>query len=297
MNTNDCAIFALAGHGNMGASIARHLGVPFSEVQMHTFPDQECSVRIQPGDVRPVCIITASLFHPNAITLPLIFLAATLREYGAKQVLLVAPYLAYMRQDKRFHEGDSITARYYARLLSQNFDGLITVDPHLHRIHHLDEVYSIPSRVVSAAPTVSRWIAANIERPVLIGPDSESLQWVEQAARELDIPFMVLEKIRHNDVHTDISAPDATHWLDHKPVLFDDIISTGGTMAETIRQVRRAGMQSPVCIGVHGVFSNTAYADLMAAGAEQIITTDTIVHSSNAIEMAGPIAEAVRSLV
>jgi ribose-phosphate pyrophosphokinase len=80
-------------------------------------------------------------------------------------------------------------------------------------------------------------------------------------------------------------------------VLVDDIISTAGTMIETVGRVRRAGLADPVCIGVHAVFASDAYAELLAAGAARIVTCDTILHASNAIALDAPLAAQVRSLI
>lgn len=62
-----------------------------------------------------------------------------------------------MRQDKRFRPGEAITSRTYARLLSSSLDFLVTVDPHLHRWHSLDELFAIRTRVVAAAPAIAGW--------------------------------------------------------------------------------------------------------------------------------------------
>lgn len=292
----DITILTFYEQDTIANGLSRQLNGNFSRVDIHYFPDQESSVRIVPDDVTQVCIVVASLFHPNLISLPLLFLSETLRDFGAKQIILIAPYLAYMRQDRRFKEGEGITAEYYARLICRYFDALITVDPHLHRIHSLDEVYTIPSHVVHAAPVVAKWIDDNIEQPLLIGPDSESEQWVRDLAQRANIPFVVLQKIRHGDRDVNVSVPQIENWLQHKPVLFDDIISTGKTMIETIKHLKHAGLAAPICIGVHGVFSDEAYPELLNAGAERIVTTNTITHVTNAIDLTQSIAIAIQEL-
>ena len=79
----------------------------------------------------------------------------------------------------------------------------------------------------------------------------------------------------------------------HTPVLVDDIISTAHTMIETVQHLRVAGMAPPVCIGVHPVFAGTAYDDLVAAGAAEVISCNTIQHPSNRIDVAGMLATAI----
>src|SRR3569832_2014110 len=99
-----------------------------------------------------------------------------------------------MRQDVRFHPGEAVRSRTFARLLSSSFDGLVTVDPHLHRWHSLSQLYPIASRVVPAAPAIAEWIRANVADPIVVGPDAESAQWVAEVARLVGVPHLVMEK-------------------------------------------------------------------------------------------------------
>jgi ribose-phosphate pyrophosphokinase len=174
-------------------------------------------------------------------------------------------------------------------------DWLVTVDPHLHRVHDLSEIYSVPARVLHASPLISEWIRQELSSPLLVGPDSESAQWVEAVAGAADAPHVVLEKIRRGDRDVEVSVPDVAKWHRRTPVLVDDIISTARTMIETVGVLRRAGMLPPVCIGVHGVFAPGAYEALTKTGA-RVVTTNTIRHETNAIDVSGLMADAVRSL-
>jgi ribose-phosphate pyrophosphokinase len=236
------------------------------------------------------------LHDPDSKIPALLFAASTARELGAARVGLVAPYLAYMRQDKRFTEGESVTSLHFAKLISRYVDWLVTVDPHLHRRTSLDDIYSVPSIVVHAAPLLAQWIRANVDSPVLIGPDSESEQWVSEVAREANAPWLVLEKIRRGDRDVSVSIPDPGALRDRTPVLVDDIISTARTMMAAAHHLAGRGLAPPVCVGVHAVFAGTAYADLAAAGVARVVTCNTIAHESNAIDVSGPLAEAVGSL-
>lgn len=263
---------------------------------LRSFPDGETYVRLQ-SDVRgqPVAIV-CTLDRPDNKVLPLLFLAATARDLGASSVGLVAPYLAYMRQDRRFVDGEGITSTYFAGLLSRAVDWLVTVDPHLHRRSLLSEIYTIPSIVVRAAPRLAAWIRANVQRPLLIGPDSESSQWVAAVAADAGAPFIVLEKTRRGDRDVSVSVPDVDRWRGHTPVLVDDIVSTARTMIETVGHLRRAAFSGTVCVAVHGVFVEGAYDALRAAGAERIVTCNTIPHASNAIDLSDDLAAAVHSM-
>lgn len=278
----------------LAAQLCQALSAEAGTLELRHFPDGESYLRVHDQCRDRPCVIFCNLFQPDKKTLRLLFLADTLRELGASQVILVTPYLAYMRQDKRFHEGECVSSRPFARLLSQAVDGLITIDPHLHRYHSLSEIYSIPTRIVQAAPLIAQWIQQHVQNPVLIGPDSESEQWVSEVARLAEAPFQVLEKERFGDYNVSVSLPELEPYQQHHPVLVDDIISSGRTMLETIAHLDRAGLPRTTAIGVHGIFAGSAYAQLSEKA--QVITTDCIPHISNKIETSTALAEAVRQL-
>lgn len=221
------------------------------------------------------------------------FAAAAARDLGVTRLGLVCPYLAYMRQDRRFQPGEAVTSGYFAKLLSSQIDWLVTVDPHLHRRASLAEIYSIPTQVMHAAPLISKWIQNEVSMPLLVGPDSESEQWVAAVARDADAPHVVLRKARHGDRDVEVSIPEVARWRDRTPVLVDDILSTGRTMIETIGHLSREGMRPPVCVAVHGIFTGTASHDLIAAGASKVVTTNTIAHSTNTIDVTALLAQGV----
>jgi len=279
------------------ANVASALQAEASALALHRFPDGETLVRLGTDVAGRDVVVVASLCRPDEKTLPLIFAADAARELGASQVVLGAPYLAYLRQDKRFHPGEAVTSRSFAAVLSAAFDGVVTVDPHLHRYHALSEIYRVPAHAVQAAPSIAAWIRGNVDRPLLIGPDAESAQWVEEVARGVDAPFIVLEKTRRDDRDVEVSLPDASRWLDRQPVLLDDIISSARTMIEAVGSVRHVGLAAPWCIGVHALFAAGAYEELLAARPRAVVTCDTVPHVSNAIGIARPVAAALAKLL
>lgn len=289
----NAVVFALPGNEALAQSLADRLKVRCGLLQVRRFPDGEFFVRFEEETRDRSVILVCTLDRPDVKYLPLIFAAATARELGASSVGLVAPYLAYMRQDKRFHAGEAITSTIFAGEISRVFDWLITVDPHLHRRQSLDEIYTIPSDVLHAAPAMSAWIKANVQNPLVIGPDNESEQWVSAVAKDAGAPFTVLEKIRHGDRDVEVSVPRVENWRDRTPVLVDDIISTARTMIAAVGHLNTLGFPPPICIGVHAVFAEHAYADLMNAGAQRIVSCNTIPHASNAIDLDDYLATAV----
>ena len=143
---------------------------------------------------------------------------------------------------------------------------------------------------------MAAWIAQNVDRPLLIGPDSESAQWVSAVADAAGAPFVVLEKHRLGDRRVEVSVPEVQRWARYTPVLVDDIISTARTMIATVDHLKTTGLPTPVCLGVHAIFAGNGYDELVSAGVARIATCNTILHSSNAIDISGQLADAVGKL-
>jgi ribose-phosphate pyrophosphokinase len=291
-------LLACPGEEALGASLQRELDAELVLFETRRFPDGETYLRID-SDVqgREVAIL-GTLREPDGKALPLFFMADTLRDLGASRVGLVAPYLAYMRQDKRFRAGEALTSTSFARLLSARFDWLVTVDPHLHRRHSLSEIYTIPTEVVHAAPLLAQWIRENVAAPVVVGPDAESEQWVSAVANAVPCPHVVLEKVRNGDRAVAVSRiPEIERWAGRTAVLVDDIISSARTMIETVSQWRAVGQSAPICLGVHAVFASGAYEALCGAGVARVVTTNSIPHHSNAIDLGRALLPHVRRLL
>lgn len=293
----DAVVLAPPECETLAATLVRALNCQRVDYETRSFPDGETYVRIEgPVAGRPV-IVLANLTEPDRRFLPTALLAGTARDLGAKSVGLVAPYLPYMRQDARFAPGEGITSSYFARLVSGTFDWLVTVDPHLHRRTSLDEIYTIPSAVVRAAPAISAWIRLRVHEPLLIGPDEESRQWVAEVADGAGAPYVVAEKLRDGDRDVHVRLPPLDRWKGRMPVLIDDIISTGRTMIETVRHVSELGFPPPLCIGVHAIFAGAAYSDLVATGAREVVSCNTIPHPSNAIDIGPALVAPVQAMV
>jgi ribose-phosphate pyrophosphokinase len=288
-------LYALPGNEAFAARLCATLDFDLGEIESRQFPDGETYLRLKTSPAARQVGLVCTLDRPDTKFLPLVFAAATAKRLGAASVGLVAPYLCYLRQDKEFHPGEAITSATFGQILSGSIDWLVTVAPHLHRYASLNEVYAIPSRVVAAAPLLAAWIAANVVDPILIGPDSESEQWVAEVARIADAHFQVLTKERLGDRQVRVSLPDATTLRARTPVLVDDIISSAQTMLEAARQLRSLGGPPPVCVAVHALFADDSYRSLKDLAAS-VVTADTVLHPSNQVGVAPSVAKAVREL-
>ena len=289
-------LFPLPGNEAATRRIADASGIELGALEIRQFPDGETYLRYPNSVAGRSVILFCTLDRPDTKFLPLVFAASAARELKAARVGLVAPYLAYMRQDRNFRAGEAVTSAIFARLLSANLDWLVAIDPHLHRIHALGEIYAVPSHVVHVAPLISAWIKAQIAQPLLIGPDAESAQWVGEVARDAGAPFLVLQKTRRGDREVVESIPEVARWRGFTPVLVDDIVSTGRTMIEAIRHLKNTGLAAPVCIAVHPVFAGSALRELREAGAEKIVSTNTIAHETNAIDVTALLIPAIKEL-
>lgn len=288
-------VFSLFNNLNFAEAIKDTCNYEMGEISIRFFPDEEIYIKINSNVKNREVLFVASLDRPNSKFLSLIFAAETARDLGAKKITLVAPYLAYMRQDKRFNPGEGITSKYFATLLSNHFDCLITIDPHLHRRHSLTEIYKKSNLVLHAEEKISAWIKQYVKQPIIIGPDKESEQWVSKVAQNIQAPFLILEKHRKGDSLVEVSVPKLEQHQGYTPVLLDDIIATAKTMIEVVKHLKDKGMRKPICIGIHAIFAGNAYTALLEAGADKIITCNTVTHPSNAIDLSELIANAIKN--
>jgi ribose-phosphate pyrophosphokinase len=288
-------VIPLPGNKALATAIAGQLNAELGSLETRSFPDEETYLRFAGQLNDRTVILVCSLNKPDPKFLSLVFAADTARDLGAAKVVLVAPYLCYLRQDRRFHPGEAVTSVSFARRLSSSFDSFVTVDPHLHRYRSLDEIYSIPSRVVQSAAAIAEWILKNERSVILIGPDIESEQWASDVASQAGSPYRVLRKERFGDRNVKIELPDLTEFKGRRPVLIDDIVSSGRTMTETARQLRQQGLAAPVCIAVHGLFTPQTERELLEVAA-RVVTTNTVPHHTNDIDLSQAITKQVTAL-
>jgi ribose-phosphate pyrophosphokinase len=264
-------------------------------IQSHRFPDGEIQLTL-PAHLPPRVVLLRSLHQPSEKLTELMLAAPTARELGARHLSLVAPYLAYMRQDTAFAPGQAVSQRIVGHWLASLFDAVITVDPHLHRVTTLAE--AVPARQVislSAAPLLGEWIAQHRPGAFLLGPDSESAQWVTQAAAAHGLPHAVCSKVRHGDRAVRITLP-ACDLRGQAVVLLDDVASSGHTLATAAALALAAGAASVDVAVTHALLAGDALQRIHQAGVGEFWSTDCIAHESNVVTLAPLLAQALRSL-
>jgi ribose-phosphate pyrophosphokinase len=273
--------------------LAAALGQGWRPVEVHRFPDGESCVRVD-ARADEDAVVLRSLPDPNGRILELLFAADALRRRGARRLTLVAPYLAYMRQDAVFREGEAVSQRVVGGLLGRAFDRVLTVEAHLHRVARLDEVVPCEARSLSAAPVLAAVAAEEPEPLCLVGPDVESEPWVRTLAERLGWPFVVGRKRRHGDARVEVQIPRPPPDV-AGALLVDDVVSSGATLAAAARALGDHGVGRVEALVVHALFGPGAAERLREAGVARVRSTDTVPHPTNALPVAPLLAEALRA--
>ena len=275
------------------SAIAQAAGMNLAAIARHRFPDGELKLRL-PSALPPRVVLLRTLDNPDEKLVELLLVARTARTLGAQHLTLVAPYLAYMRQDMAFQPGEVVSQKVIGQFLADLFDAVITVDPHLHRVATLAEAVPVAqASVLSGAPLLADLIATHLPQALLVGPDEESAQWVAQAAARHGFDHAVCHKIRHGDRDVQIALPDIS-VQGRCVVLLDDVASSGHTLAGAARLLLSAGAASVDVAVTHALFAGDALQVIKDAGVDRVWSTDCITHPSNAVSMAEYIARALR---
>ncbi len=275
--------------------LAAALDCPLGLIRRHRFPDGELRL-VLPKPLPSEVVLLRGLQHtPNDRLVELLIAAPAARAWGARRLTLVAPYLAYMRQDMEFTPGEAVSQRHIAALLATQFDRVVTVDPHLHRISSLDEV--MPPGVglaLSAAGLLGRWIADQVPGALLVGPDEESGQWVADAAKAGGLDHAIGRKVRHGDTQVQLAFPDVA--VAGRPVvLLDDMASTGRTLMGAAREALARGATSVDVAVTHALFNGDALPALHEAGVRQVWSSNAVPHASNSVCISRLVADSLRS--
>ncbi len=289
MSHEQTLILGFADYMEPARKLAQASGLPLTEVDLHQFPDGETRVRL-PETLPANVIFCRSLHHPNEKLVQLLLAAAGARALGARRLALVAPYLCYMRQDKAFHPGEVVSQKIVGRWIAEHFDGVLTVDAHLHRVTTLREAVPAQAAVnITATQPMAAFLAERFKQPMLIGPDGESRQWVAAIAARDGFDFEVGQKTRLGDRNVRIALPEAD-YNGRDIVLVDDVASTGRTLLEAARQLQRHKPASLSVLVTHALFVGDAIERLREAGVDNIWSCDSIPHPTNAVSLAGLLA-------
>jgi len=278
---------------HLGRKIAKKSGAGYTAIKTGRFPDGEIYLRFL-KDVKGKIVVLVQSFYGDidGLIVETLFAAATARDLGAKKVLLAAPYFPYFRQDKSFHDGECVSLHVIGHLFDKYFDKIIVVDPHLHRENTLQHVFKTESSRLTANPLIAMYIQKHFRTPVLIGPDWESYKWARKVAEMINAESSILEKKRYSSHNVKVRLRRRIEMENKEAIIVDDIISTGHTILETIKNIKKLNPKKIICICVHGIFTENALEKIRKAGAS-VISTNTIPSAVSEIDVSGLIANSL----
>jgi len=281
-------------HGlHLADKIAKRLKKPYSALEVTHFPDSEIKLRFKVDVKGKIAVLVQSFYgNVNDCIIETLFAAETARDLGAKRVVLVAPYFPYLRQDRRFNAGECISLRTIAKNIDEDFDEVYIIDPHLHREKTLGHVFRIKAHRLTANPLIEEYIENRIKNPVIIGPDFESYKWARKVAEKVGCDFAIMQKKRYSARNVKVTLNKKIGIKDKNLIFIDDMISTGHTLLEAIKAMKKLGAKKVTCFAVHGILVENALEKLQKAGAT-VITTNTIPNKAARIDVAGLIAEVI----
>jgi ribose-phosphate pyrophosphokinase len=237
---------------NVAEEISKELRAPLANAISKRFPDDELYVRIL-DDISGEDVIIVQTTYPDPNIIELFLLQNAAKEAGAKKITVIIPYLGYARQDTKFKEGEPISAKAIAHLVSLQADKIITVDPHK---EHILDFFTVPAFSCSAVPELAKYLKKK-HVDLVLAPDKGAKKRVQQAASIIGCEYDYMEKTRIDGTTIKIK-PKNLDAQNKNVAIIDDIISTGGTMAKSIQELKKHGANNIFVVCTHGLFVGEA---------------------------------------
>ena len=265
--------------------LSNELKQPLARTIIKYFPDEEVYVRIL-DNIEGEDVIIVQTTYPDTKIVELLLLQDAVYEAGAENNTVIIPYFGYSRQDKKFEAGEPISARAIAEHISLHADCIITVDPHK---EHLLDFFTVPAFSCSAIVEIAQYLKKqNID--FVLAPDKGAIKRAQQASDIIGCKYDYIDKTRINGTTVQLQ-PKNLDAENKKVAIIDDIISTGGTMAQSIKEFKRQGAKKVSVACTHGLFIGEAKEKLLSAGCDEVISTDTIENEFSKVKVAPCIAE------
>jgi len=280
---------------SLGKKVAEILNARIVPVNLKTFPDGEYCLRFE-GDLKDEEVIVVQTTGPPQDTniMQLLLMLDTAKDLGAKKVTAVVPYLAFARQDKRFLQGEVVSAETLVKLIEAcGTDRFITVNIHA---ENTLKRFSVPTENLSAITLLAEHFKSRgLDGAFSLSPDKGAIKLAEEADKVLGGGCGWLRKER--DRYTgEIQVEEKSLNVEGRDVIvFDDIISTGGTIARAMKMLKTQGARRVYASCVHPLLIGEAKKKITESGAEEIVGTDGIPSSVRTVSLAPLIAEALAS--
>lgn len=280
-------IFEMYDEVNLAKNLAKKKHAPLGKLLINNFPDGELYLRFLSDVEQKHVVLVCSLYNPNEKIIALCLAGKNAKDLGAKSVTAVIPYLAYMRQDIRFHSGEAISSKIMGSVIGKCVDKVITIDPHLHRLKSLTPVYHCRTKVLTAVSLMINFLKKKFhhENYTLVGPDWESQQWVNKIASGVTRKSVILHKTRFSSYKVVIDTAPLQKFAQNSLVIVDDVASTAKTLITVVKAAKQYGVKKIYVLVVHPLFVGTSYANLKKAGATAVYSCNTIPHSTNAMDV------------
>jgi ribose-phosphate pyrophosphokinase len=260
------------------------------------FPDGESYVRLE-GSVRDehVVIVQTTCAPQDSRLMQLAFLADAAKRNGACKVTAVVPYLGYARQDKMFLEGEGVSVETVARMLkAAGVDALVTVNVHAESAL---EKFPFPAKTLSAIPLLAEYfVQKGFGKAFALAPDKGAMYIAEQARAVLGGGVGHLDKKRDRYTGQTSQTGEGLDVKGQAVIIFDDIVSTGGTIVGAAKILRELGASCVFAGCVHPVLVGDAERRILEAGVEEVVGTDSIPSRVGKVSLAPLIAEALKAL-
>lgn len=272
---------------SIAESLSNILKIKQADAIIKRFPDNELYVRIL-EDIKDEHVIIVQTTHPDSNLVELFLIQNAVKESGVKKLTVVIPYYGYARQDTKFKDGEAISAKAIAGLISLNADKIITVDPHK---EHILDFFSTNAVSCTAVPEIAVYLEDK-KIDMILAPDKGALERAKTASKIIECEFDYMEKTRIDGETVEIK-PKNLNARNKNVAIIDDIISTGGTMAKSIKELKLHGAKKVFVSCTHGLFAGDAIRKLSAAGCDEIIATDTIYSKYSQVKVAPCIAKII----
>jgi ribose-phosphate pyrophosphokinase len=274
-------------------SLSRALGANLVNVETSKFPDGEIKVRIPEFDDNKVVVVQSTYYPQEKNLFELLLIAEALREKRVN-ITAVVPYLAYARQNRSFAQGEAASVNVVLDLLSAaGVQKLITVNP-----HKSGPLMRFKGKVciVNAIGTLAERAMKDFEAPVVLAPDKGGLGIAKKAASTMGCDYTYIEKARDAYGSVSIKKTHEHDFRDKDVMIFDDIISTGGTIEQAARFAYDNGAKTVSAVGVHLVMAYGAYERLKKVGVLKIFGSNTMpFEHAEIVDIAPDIAKEVKN--
>lgn len=270
---------------SVAEDLSRKLDALLVKMISKRFPDDELYIRLA-DDISGEDVIIVQTTFPNANIIELMLIQDAVCEAEVNRVTVILPYFGYSRQDKKFEEGEPISARAIAEHISLHADSIITVDPHK---EHILNFFNVPAYSCTAITEIAKYLKKQ-DIDFVLAPDKGAMERAQQASAIIGCEYDYMEKTRI-DGTTVKMKPKNLKIQNKKVAIIDDIISTGGTMAKAIKELKRQGAKRVSVACTHGLFVGGAKEKLFSARCDEIISTDTIENEFSKVRVAPCIAE------